>query len=54
MPADWNGLKPHAPPLRSPSTDRLGQGCGEVVADPSEILLGQSDLTSEQAGLPLV
>ena len=31
----------------------LGQGCGEIVADPSEILPGQSDLTSEQAGILL-
>ena len=31
----------------------LGQGCGEVVAGPSEILLDQSDLTSELAGIPL-
>ena len=30
----------------------LGQGCGEVVAGPSEILLDQSDLTSELAGIP--
>ena len=32
----------------------LGQGCGEVVAGPSEILLDQSDLTSELAGILLV
>ena len=31
----------------------LGQGCGEVVAGPSEILLDQSDLTTELAGIPL-
>jgi len=31
----------------------LGQGCGEVVVDSSEILLDQSDLTSKQAGIPL-
>jgi hypothetical protein len=31
----------------------LGHGCGEVVAGPSEILLDQSDLTSELAGIPL-
>ena len=31
----------------------LGQGCGKVVAVPSEILLCQSDLTSELAGIPL-
>ena len=31
----------------------LGQGCGEVVAGPSEILLDQSNLTSELAGIPL-
>ena len=31
----------------------LGQGCGEVIADPSEIVLGQSELTSELAGIPL-
>jgi hypothetical protein len=31
----------------------LDQGCGEVDADPSEILLDKSDLTSEQAGIPL-
>ena len=31
----------------------LGHGCGEVVAGPREILLGQSDLTSELAGIPL-
>ena len=31
----------------------LGQGCDEVVAGPSEILLDQSDLTSELAGIPL-
>ena len=31
----------------------LGQGCGEVVKGPSEILLNQSDLTSELAGIPL-
>ena len=31
----------------------LGPGCGEVVAGPSEILLGQSDLTSELVGIPL-
>jgi hypothetical protein len=31
----------------------LGQGCGEVVASPSEILLDQSDLTSELAGIAL-
>ena len=31
----------------------LGQGCVEVVAGPSEILLDQSELTSELAGIPL-
>ena len=31
----------------------LGQGCGAAVAGPSEILLDQSDLTSELAGIPL-
>ncbi len=31
----------------------LGHGCGEVVAGPSKILLDQSDLTSELAGIPL-
>jgi len=31
----------------------LGQGCDEVVAGPSEILLDQSDLISELAGIPL-
>ena len=31
----------------------LGHGCDEVVAGPSEILLDQSDLTSELAGIPL-
>jgi len=31
----------------------LGQGCGEVVAGPSEFLLDQSDLTTELAGIPL-
>ncbi len=31
----------------------LGHGCGEVVAGPSEILLDQSDLTSELTGIPL-
>ena len=31
----------------------LGQAYGEVVAGPSEILLDQSDLTSELAGIPL-
>jgi hypothetical protein len=31
----------------------LGHGCSEVVAGPSEILLDQSDLTSELAGIPL-
>ncbi len=31
----------------------LGHSCGEVVAGPSEILLDQSDLTSELAGISL-
>ena len=31
----------------------LGHGCGEVVAGPSEILLDQSDLTAELAGIKL-
>ena len=31
----------------------LGQGCGEVVAGPSEILLDQSNLTSELASILL-
>ncbi len=31
----------------------LCHGCGEVVAGPSEILLDQSDLTSELAGILL-
>ena len=31
----------------------LGRGCGEVAAGPSEIMLDQSDLTSELAGIPL-
>jgi len=31
----------------------LGHGCGEIVSGPSEILLDQSDLTSELAGIPL-
>ena len=31
----------------------LDHGCGEVIAGPSEILLDQSDLTSELAGIPL-
>jgi len=31
----------------------LGQGSGEIVAGPSEILLDQSDLTSELTGIPL-
>jgi len=34
------------------ATVGLDQGCSEVVAGPSEILLGQSDLISEQAGIP--
>ncbi len=31
----------------------LGHGCGEVVAGQSEILLNQSDLTSELVGISL-
>jgi hypothetical protein len=31
----------------------LGQGCGEVIADPSGILLGQSELTLKLTGIPL-